>query len=73
MINLKKKEQKIISYCCVSIQKQKDDLTRLIENVSNYLTLHHKSFEISQDIRSEINYNNKGLLELIKLINNNEI
>ena len=73
MINLKKKEQKIIGYCRVSSQKQKDDLTRQIENVTNYLALHYENFEIIQDIGSGINYNKKGLLELTKRINNNEI
>ena len=73
VINLKKKEQMIIGYCRVSSQKQKDDLARQIENVSNYLTLRYKNFEIVQDIGSGINYNKKGLLELIKRINNNEI
>ncbi|MBQ7584960.1 MAG: IS607 family transposase [Desulfovibrionaceae bacterium] len=73
VINLKKNEQKIIGYCRVSSQKQKDELAKQIEDVSNYLNSHYKNFEIIQDIGSVIDYNKKGLLGLIKRINNNEI
>ena len=60
-----------IGYCRVSSHKQKDDLERQIDNMHTYLIAQGKPFRIIQDIGSGINYHNKGLLEIIELINNN--
>lgn len=62
-----------IGYCRVSSHKQKDDLNRQCENMRTYLLARGKPFRIIQDIGSGINYHNKGLIELIELINDNRV
>ena len=66
-------DRKIIGYCRVSSNKQKDDLQRQIENMRMYLISQGKPFEIISDIGSGINYKKKGLKELIKLITQNKV
>lgn len=63
----------IIGYCRVSSNKQKDDLQRQIENVKTYMFSKGYQFEIIQDIGSGINYNKKGLNNLIQMIVSNQI
>ena len=65
--------KKIIGYCRVSSNKQKDDLERQIENVRTYMFAKGYQFEIITDIGSGINYNKKGLNQLIDMITNSEI
>ena len=69
----KKTNKIVVGYCRVSSKKQKDDLDRQIESVRNYLIRRGKPFKIIEDIGSGINYNKKGLLELIRLINSNQV
>ena len=64
----KKTERIVIGYCRVSSAKQKDDLERQVQNVRAYLLAQGKPFEIIEDIGSGINYNKKGLLELLKKV-----
>ena len=66
-------ERITIGYCRVSSNKQKDDLQRQIENMNIYLMAEGKPFRIISDIGSGINYNKKGLQELIKLISENKV
>ena len=74
LLNIKPNtERKVIGYCRVSSNKQKDDLERQIENTRLYLTAKGKPFEIITDIGSGINYKKKGLKQLIKLIISNEV
>ena len=68
-----KKTKKIIGYCRVSSNKQKDDLERQVDNMKAYLLAQGKPFEIITDIGSGINYKKKGLKELIKLITQNKV
>ena len=70
---IKPKKRMVIGYCRVSSHKQKDDLERQIENVRNYLIAQGKPFEIITDIGSGINYNKKGLQNLIEKIVNSEV
>lgn len=63
----------VIGYCRVSSHKQKDDLQRQIENMQMYLTAQGNRFEIISDVGSGINYNKKGLLEVIRKINSNQV
>ena len=65
--------KKTIGYCRVSSNKQKDDLERQIENVKTYMYAKGYQFEIISDIGSEINYNKKGLNELIDMVTNSEV
>lgn len=67
------KTKKVIGYCRVSSNKQKDDLERQIENVKAYMIAKGYQFEIIQDIGSGINYNKKGLNQLIDMITNSEV
>ena len=69
----KPKDRKVIGYCRVSGNKQKDDLVRQVENMQTYLLAQGKPFEIIQDIGSGINYKNNGLLTLIELITQNMV
>ncbi len=70
---VKPKTRKVIGYCRVSSHKQKDDLERQIENIKTYMIAKGYQFEIIQDIGSGINYNKKGLNQLIDMITNSEV
>lgn len=65
--------KKVIGYCRVSNANQKDDLERQIQNMQNYLIQQGKPFEIISDIGSGINYNKKGLNDLIERIINHDV
>lgn len=67
------KTKKVIGYCRVGSHKQKDDLERQIENVKTYMIAKGYSFDIITDIGSGINYNKKGLNQLIDMIINSEV
>ncbi|MGL5531892.1 MAG: IS607 family transposase [Culicoidibacterales bacterium] len=73
VLGIKDPNRKVIGYCRVSSSKQKDDLERQIENMQAYLIAQGKPFEIIHDIGSGINYKNKGLQELLRLITQNEV
>lgn len=73
ILNNQKVKRITIGYCRVSSYKQKDDLNRQCENMRTYLLAQGKPFRIIQDIGSGINYRNKGLIELIELINDNRV
>lgn len=62
-----------IAYCRVSSSDQKQDLERQIENVSNYCIAKGYQFKVISDLGSGLNYNKKGLKELIALICSEEI
>ena len=75
-LGLKSEKQinkKIIGYCRVSSHKQKDDLKRQIENVKTYMYAKGYQFEIITDIGSGINYNKKGLNQIIDMVTNSEV
>ncbi len=75
-LGLKSEKQinkKIVGYCRVSSHKQKDDLERQIENVKTYMYAKGYQFNIIVDIGSGINYNKKGLNQLIDMITNSEV
>jgi predicted site-specific integrase-resolvase len=61
-------KRKVIGYCRVSSNKQKDDLERQIENVKMYMIAKGYSFDVVSDIGSGINYNKKGLNQLLDMI-----
>jgi len=69
----KQLKRKIIGYCRVSSNKQKDDLARQIENVKTYMIAKGYSFDIISDIGSGINYNKKGLNQLVELITTSQV
>ena len=65
--------RKIIGYCRVSSRKKKDDLERQVESLRTYLYAQGNPFEIITDIGSGINYTKKGLQELIRRIEANQV
>lgn len=62
-----------IGYCRVSANHQKDDLDRQVMLMESYLLAKGEQYKIIQDIGSGINYNKKGLKELLKDIANNTV
>lgn len=72
-VSTKPLNKKVIGYCRVSSQKQKDDLERQIKYVKEYMIAKGYQFEIITDIGSEINYNKNGLNKLIDMIINGEV
>lgn len=58
----------VVGYCRVSSPKQKDDLERQVENMESYLISQGNPYKIITDIGSGINYNKKGLDEMIDLV-----
>ena len=73
VIGVKTEPKKVIGYCRVSSPKQKDDLERQTENLRTYLYAQGQPFEIITDIGSGINYKKKGLQELIRKIEANQV
>lgn len=68
-----KQERKIIGYCRVSSNKQKDDLERQVQYVKEYMIAKGYQFEIITDIGSGINYNKQGLNKLLDMVTNGEV
>lgn len=71
--NTENKSKMVIGYCRVSTPSQKNDLETQISNVKAYMYAKGYNFEIISDVGSGINYKKKGLQELIKKINNQEV
>ena len=69
----KQKQKKIIGYCRISSPKQKDDLERQMEYVKMYMCAKGYSFEMITDIGSGINYNKKGLNQMLDMVTNSEV
>ncbi len=65
--------KKVVGYCRVSTPAQKEELKRQIENVKTYMYAKGYQFEIIDDIGSGINYEKKGLKDLLLKINNHEV
>nr|WP_275900688.1 IS607 family transposase [Paenibacillus periandrae] len=63
----------VIGYCRVSSVKHKDYLERQIEHVRTYMIAKGYSFEVITDIGSGINYNKKGLLEVVERLARQEV
>ena len=69
-----KDEDKVtVIYARVSTPNKKDDLKSQIEKLELYCASKGWKYKVIQDIGSGLNYNNKGLLELIKLIETDQI
>ncbi|MEQ8155931.1 MAG: IS607 family transposase [Clostridiaceae bacterium] len=62
-----------IGYCRVSSSDQREDLARQIKTVSDYCAAKGYQFKIIEDLGSGLNYNKKGLKELIELICHKEV
>lgn len=66
--NPKATEKYTVAYCRVSSSDQKEDLKRQIDSVSMYCMAKGYQFKVISDLGSGLNYNKKGLKELIDLI-----
>lgn len=73
LLGIKTNNKKIVGYCRVSSNKQKDDLQRQTENMEKYLQSLSNDYIIVQDIGSGINYTKKGLRKLLQMINHQEV
>lgn len=73
LLGIKANNRKIVGYCRVSSNKQKDDLQRQTENMEKYLQSLSNDYIIIQDIGSGIDYTKKGLRKLLQMINNQEV
>lgn len=62
-----------VGYCRVSSSDQKEDLKRQVRYVTEYCIARGYQFRIIEDTGSGLNYNRKGLKELIDLILSREI
>jgi len=62
-----------VGYCRVSSSDQREDLSRQVKTVSDYCAAKGYQFKITQDLGSGLNYNKKGLKELIESICHKEI
>ncbi len=69
-IGTNNKQKLVVDYCRVSTPSQKDDLKNQINNVKSYIVAKGYQYESIEDIGSGINYNKKGLKQLIDKINN---
>jgi len=72
-LNVKQENRINIGYVRVSAKHQKDDLQRQYQVMELFLAQKGRSFKIISDIGSGINYNKKGLSELLTLISTNQI
>lgn len=66
-------EKIVVGYCRVSSSDQKKDLETQIDTVSKYCVAKGYQFKIVKDLGSGLNYNKKGLRELINLIQSNKV
>ncbi len=69
----KGEDKATVIYARVSTPNKKDDLKSQIEKLELYCASKGWKYKVIQDIGSGLNYNNKGLLKLISLIENDQI
>lgn len=67
------REEKVVAYCRVSTKSQKDELEKQVEDVKLYMYAKGYPFEVITDVGSGINYESKGLRQLISLIDSNQV
>lgn len=72
-MSTKEDKREIIGYCRVSTSSQREDLERQVSNVESYCYAKGYSFSIIKDLGSGLNYNKKGLNELLDKIMNDEV
>lgn len=66
-------ERYVLGYCRVSAKKQSENLDRQVECVRQYCIAKGYQFQVITDIGSGINYNKKGLQDLLSKVMNNEV
>jgi putative resolvase len=67
------KKRITIAYARVSTSDQKKDLNRQIQLLENYCTAKGWNYELMQDLGSGLNYNKRGLKQLIRYITCNKV
>lgn len=71
LIKLRNKKDNVkitVGYCRVSSKDKMEELKNQVQNVSQYCIAKGYQFKIIQDLGSGLNYNKKGLDDLIELI-----
>ena len=66
-------ERYVLGYCRVSTKKQSENLDRQVECVRQYCIAKGYQFQIITDIGSGINYNKRGLQDLLSMVMSNEV
>lgn len=66
-------EKKTVIYARVSRHDQKEDLLRQVQILESFCAINGWTYEVIEDLGSGLNYNKKGLRNLIKRICLNEI
>lgn len=69
----KKVEKITIGYARVSTNEQKEDLKRQVQMIENYCSSKGYVFEVISDLGSGLNYNKRGLIKLIELIEEDKL
>lgn len=67
------RERYVLGYCRVSTKKQSENLDRQVECVRQYCIAKGYQFQIITDIGSGINYNKRGLQDLLSMVKSNEV
>lgn len=67
------REGKVVAYCRASTKSQRAELEKQVEDVKSYMYAKGYSFEVITDVGSGIDYKNKGLQQLISLIDSNQV
>lgn len=73
IINENDESKVVIAYARVSSSDQKDDLERQANKLKDYCESKGFNYRIIKDLGSGLNYNKKGLKQLINLICNKEV
>ncbi|MFI3211028.1 MAG: IS607 family transposase [Peptostreptococcaceae bacterium] len=73
ILGIKDVERKVVGYCRVNSDKQKDDLDKQVQNMQTYLMAKGRPFEIIEEIGDGIDCKKAGLESLIKQITANEV
>ncbi|WP_269411529.1 IS607 family transposase [Lentibacillus daqui] len=63
----------VIGYCRVSSSDQKEELKRQVHTVSQYCSANGYQFRIIKDLGNGLNFDKKGLKELIRLVQSNQV
>ncbi|MBS4456296.1 IS607 family transposase [Tuanshanicoccus lijuaniae] len=65
--------ERVMLYARVSTRSQADDLETQVENLKTYAYARGYQFDVVKDIGSGINYQNKGLKQIIQAITMNKV
>jgi putative resolvase len=73
LIGVTEKPKQIVLYARVSGNSQKDDLVRQVQLLEDYATSKGYEYKVIEDVGSGINYTKKGLQQLLREIEMNQV